>query len=114
MNKEILRMVLLDVSCILTILVGIFLVICAIVNPRKLIIDNLTENDFKDKEKYVYSKRILLLIIGLLFIVNILLFWLNIFSKGDLPLMYSISILIMVIGNSIISKKYLLKKQNKL
>lgn len=110
MNIPFFRIALLNGTCILTILAGIFFVICAIVNSKKLIIDNLTENDFKNKKKYVYYKRILILVIGLIFIAMSLLFWLNIFDKNDLIMMYSISALLMCIGNLFVSKKYLLKK----
>lgn len=108
MDNEVLRIVLIDS---LGILAGFFLVVCAIVNPKKIIIGNLTESNFKDKKKFVYSKRILLLVIGLIYISIILLFWSNIVSKDDLGPMFSMPLLIMMIGTSIISKKYLVRKE---
>lgn len=106
MNEEILKTVLFYSLGILT---GAFLVICGIVNPKKLIIDNLTESNFKNKKKYIYFKRILLLVTGLLFIAITFLFWLNIFDRSYSTFMILISVLIMQAGNLIIFKKYTFK-----
>ena len=35
---------------IICILFGIFLIVCALLNPRKLIINNLKDSDFKNKK----------------------------------------------------------------
>lgn len=95
---------------IICILFGIFLIVCALLNPRKLIISNLKDSDFKNKKKYIYFTRLLILIIGSLFIGISLSFRLNIISQSDFSLLLAFTSLITVLSNSFISKKYLLKK----
>lgn len=99
-----------DIIYILCILTGTFFILCAVVNPRKIIIGNLTESNFIDKQKFIFYTRILVLFIGLIMLTISLLFWLNIVSRKDLGSIFGIPLLIMIIGNSIIAKKYLVRK----
>ena len=99
-----------DIIYILCILAGTFFILCAVVNPRKIIIGNLTESNFIDKQKFVFYTRILVLFIGLIMLTISLIFWLNIVSRKDLGYIFGIPLLVTIIGNSIIAKKYLVRK----
>ena len=103
-----------DVIYILSILTGGFFIVCAIINPKKLILGNLTKSNFKDKKKYIYYKRILFLVIGLLMLAIILLYWLNVVDNWEVSITFLIPVLVIRIGELLISKKFLNKKQNKL
>lgn len=104
MNKE----VILTVFNIVIFLLGIFMVACAIGNPKKIIIGKLTESEIKNKEKFIFCNRVIFLLEGLILASFGILMLLNIIDRTYIAMLYSIPVLISVIGTSI-SKKYLNK-----
>ena len=104
MNKE----VIITGLAIITLLFGIFMLACAIVNPKKIIIGKLIESEFKNKEKFINCTRIIYLFDGLLMVSIAALLLLNIINGSDFGILYSILALISVTSTSI-SKKYLVK-----
>ena len=104
MNKE----VIITGVAIVTLLFGIFMLACAVGNPKKIIIGKLNENEIINKEKFIYCNRFLYLFDGLIMVSIGVLGLLNIVDRSYIVILYSISALITVIGTSI-SKKYLVK-----
>jgi len=113
MNKESLKFYILFFLFILTMITGVFLVVCAIFNPTKFIIGKLTEEDFLNKEKYIKSTRYLCLVVGFIVILFSLLWLFKKIDNSDTIISYVLSSLILRFGDSFISKKYLNKKQAK-
>lgn len=91
-----------------TFLLGIFMVACAIFNPKKIIIGKLSESEIKNKEKFIYCTRLIFLFDGLIMASIGVLLLLNIIDRSYIGILYSILALISVIVTSI-PKKYLVK-----
>ena len=107
MSLEIFRIALLKSFCALSIVFGLSYIVSALVNPKKFIHKNVKENKLKNESKFILSTRVLFSIIGIIFITTSLLFLLNKINKGDLAILFSITAILIQIGNLIISKKYL-------
>lgn len=102
-----LKLFLLNTISLLSIFIGLFLFIGTIINPNKLLSLNLINDNSTNIKSFIFCKKILFLLLGILLIINGLLFLFNIITPVTFGLLLAIIACITQIGNLIISKIYL-------
>ena len=70
MNIENIKIATAHYFYIIGIIFGIFLILSAMLNFEKLITGTIPNNKFKNKEKFIKNKRILIFLVGISFIVT--------------------------------------------